>query len=223
MFRRSLPSHGGIATFGSAEPWTGGSVMLGPGVSVGSGASLAPGDPDGDALPVSQLTLLGVADEHALVAERVERDQVVAGDDRVAAGHDEDHREEPGDRDRVEDQLRPAEPPAARGRHRVQEDCHPVGVDRREDAVEEAQDVQHEHRGQDPRRQDSRSGRRAGPADDARAEGDHEIGRRREPEGALVGARVRVPRTGKKRDRNRRDERRACALAHGPSGDCIAG
>jgi len=61
MFRRSLPSHGGIATFGSAEPWTGGSVMLGPGVSVGSGASLAPGDPDGDALPVSQLTLLGVS------------------------------------------------------------------------------------------------------------------------------------------------------------------
>jgi len=48
MFRRSLPSHGGIVTFGSAEPWTGGSVMVGLGLPM-SPDSVAPGDPDGDA------------------------------------------------------------------------------------------------------------------------------------------------------------------------------
>ena len=34
-------------------------MTLGPGVSVGPGAPLAPGDADGDASPVSQFTLLG--------------------------------------------------------------------------------------------------------------------------------------------------------------------
>jgi len=114
----------------------------------------------------------------------------------VAAGHDEDHREEPGDRDRVEDR-------------------HPVGVDRREDAVEEGEDVQHEHRRQDPRRQDKPDEvAGVGPPDEARAEGEQQHRQGGPSKRALIGARVRVTQTGKEEGQDRRDERRTCALAH---------
>ena len=47
MLSRSLPSHGGIVTFGSAEPWIGGSVTVGSGLPLSAGGSVASAEPDG--------------------------------------------------------------------------------------------------------------------------------------------------------------------------------
>src|SRR5258706_8150599 len=52
MFRRSVPSHGGIVAFGRSEPWIGGGVGVGGVESAGSsvGSDVAPGDDDGVSL-----------------------------------------------------------------------------------------------------------------------------------------------------------------------------
>ena len=149
MFSRSLPSHGGIVTFGSAEPWIGGSVTVGSGVPLSAGGSVAV-----RGARRRRLHAHLVARDEDAAAEQVERGEVVAGDDDVAAGHDEDDRQEPGDRQRVEDDPRPPEPPAAAQRDSVQVHRHPVGIDDRQQAVEQRDEVQDEDAGQDPRREE---------------------------------------------------------------------
>ena len=93
MLSCSWPSHGGIETFGhvAADRRSGsGSVDAVGRSSPGAGRRV-------DAAFLGRL----VADEDAAALEEVEGEHVVAGDDDVAAGHDQDDRQEPGDRQRV--------------------------------------------------------------------------------------------------------------------------
>ena len=52
------------------------------------------------------------------------------------------------------------------------------------------------------------------PPDEPRAQGEQQDRQRREPEGALIGARVRMAETREEERQDRRDERRTRALAH---------
>ena len=105
MLRRSLPSHGGIDTFGTALP-TG--VLSGTGESVASEPSLPSSlggrGRDGGCRASARRRRshsLVVADEDAAAVEDVLGEHVVARDDDVAAGHDQHDREQAGDGQRV--------------------------------------------------------------------------------------------------------------------------
>ena len=132
----------------------------------------------------------------------------------MAAGHDEDHREQPGHRQRVEDDPRPPEPSAAAQRDRVEEHRHPVGIDDRQQPVEERDEVQDEDAGQDPRREEEPEQLRiVGSQDDAGEQGEQQNRRGREAQGAVVGAGVGMAEPGKEEGEDSRDERRPRTLA----------
>ena len=77
-------------------------------------------------------------------ADEVLRLEVVVGDDAVGAGDHQADREQAGERERVEPERRPAEPAAAGRVDGVEVGGDPVGVDRRDDPIDEEQDVDDE-------------------------------------------------------------------------------
>ena len=142
MFRRSLPSHGGIVTFGQVPmPLASGvgarAVGLGRVARRRSGSLARRATPDGAWLALAGARASSSSMKTQL-STSVEGEQVVARDDDVAAGHDEDDREQAGDRQRVERRARgrPSRPPPERV-DRVQEVGDPVGVDDRDEPVDE--------------------------------------------------------------------------------------
>jgi hypothetical protein len=72
----------------------------------------------------------------------------------VTAGHDEDHRQQAGDRYRVEDDPRPPESPAAAQRQGVEEGRNPIRIDDRRDTIEQRNEVEDEDAREDPRGQE---------------------------------------------------------------------
>ena len=131
----------------------------------------------------------------------------------MAAGHHEDDREQAGDRERVDARRGRPEPAAAARVERVEVAGHPVGVDDRDDPVEQDEEVEDEDAGQDPRREDeAEQVVPVHPEGDARPAGrSRRIGRRGEPEGALVGAGIGMSEPGKEQGEERGGERRRAA------------
>ena len=150
-----------------------------------------------------------VGQEDAMVAQQIERLEVVAGHDDVDAGHHEDDRRETGDGHRLEANSRPPEPTTTARFDGIEERGDAVGIDDRREAVEEGDDVEDEDRRQEPWREDEPDEiRLARPEDDACEERDDEDRRRGKAECTLVGPRVGMAETGKDEGEDRRDERR---------------
>ena len=90
-------------------------------------------------------------DEDAVAAavDEVHRECVIAGDDDMAGGHDQQDGQQAGDRQRAAPQACPAGAAIAGGRLGIHELGDPIRVDDRHDPVDEDHQVEDEHAGQD--------------------------------------------------------------------------
>ena len=92
-----------------------------------------------------EIAFLGrVAQEDAAAVEEALGQDVVAGDHHVAAGHDQDDRQETGEREGIASAAGPPGAAVTRGRGGVQVVGDPVRVDDRDQAVEEDAEVDDE-------------------------------------------------------------------------------
>ena len=204
MFRRFLPSHGGIDTSGTWLPSDGSGVGEGVAAALGSGVPVGVRRRGriGRALLVHV-----VADEDAAAGQRVEGEHVVAGHDDVAAGHDQHDGEQAGGGQRVARQPGLAESSVAGHRVGVQVLGHAVGIDDRDQPVQQRDEVEDEDRGQQERAEQQRDELDpVHPQQDARAEGDQQDGRGGEAEGARRRAGVELAKARKDQGKECRRE-----------------
>ena len=179
MFNRSVPFHGGIEHLRDGRP---------DGARGGGGGRARRRGVDrrvGRVGRVGRLVAGLVVEEDAAAGQRVLGDQVVPGDDDVGAGHHQEDRGEPGERQRAARQPDRAEPAVARGGLGVHVLGDAIRVDDGDQAIDQDHDIDPEdaadERGVEGHLEQVQA---VHPQEEPAAQGDQEDRRRREGERA---------------------------------------